>query len=107
MYHYGLIGNCQVSAHISDQASIDWLCFPKPDSPPVFGKLLDPEGGSFSISCEGASTCTQSYLPHTNILATHFKCKDGGEFRVLDFCPRFMQFGRMFRPVSLFRILEP
>lgn len=107
MYKYGLIGNCQVSAHVSDQASIDWLCFPKPDCPPVFGKLLDPDGGSFAIVPEGNFTCTQSYLLHTNILATNFKCENDSEFRVIDFCPRFMQFGRMFRPISLFRIVEP
>ncbi|MGZ5545717.1 MAG: glycoside hydrolase family 15 protein [Limisphaerales bacterium] len=107
MYHYGLIGNCQISAHVSDQASIDWFCVPKPDSPPVFGKLLDPDGGSFSVVPEGEFSTSQSYIPHTNILLTHFKCRDGGEFRVIDFCPRFSQFGRMFRPVSLMRMIEP
>ena len=107
MYNYGLIGNCQVSAHISGNGSIDWLCLPKPDSPPVFGKILDPEGGNFEVIPEGEYTCTQNYLPHTNILVTHYKTSEGSEFRVTDFCPRFIQYGRLFRPPSLFRIVEP
>ncbi|MGZ6480330.1 MAG: glycoside hydrolase family 15 protein [Bdellovibrionales bacterium] len=107
MYDYGLIGNCQISAHISSQASVDWLCLPKPDSPPVFGKLLDPEGGNFTVVPEGEFSSIQSYVPHTNILVTEFKLKNGGEFRVIDFCPRFVQYGRMFRPACLFRMIEP
>ena len=50
MYPYGLIGNCQMSALVSDRGSVDWMCLPRPDSPPVFGRLLDPEGGHFSIT---------------------------------------------------------
>jgi GH15 family glucan-1,4-alpha-glucosidase len=47
MYPYGLIGNCQISALIRDQGSIDWLCLPRPDSPPVFGRILNPKGDTF------------------------------------------------------------
>lgn len=107
MYKYGLIGNCQIAAHVSERASIDWLCLPKPDSPPVFGRLLDPDGGSFGVVPDGEFTVHQKYISHTNILVTDFKIKGGGEFRVTDFCPRFMQYGRVFRPVALFRIVEP
>jgi len=107
MYEYGLIGNCQISAHVSNHGSIDWLCLPKPDSPPVFGKILDPEGGHFSIAPEGEYTSRQHYIPHTNILITEFHTREGQEFRVIDFCPRFVQFGRMFRPTTLIRIVEP
>ncbi|MEQ1847251.1 MAG: trehalase-like domain-containing protein, partial [Nitrospira sp.] len=73
MYQYGLIGNCQISALISAQGSLDWLCLPRPDSPPIFGKILDQEGGQFSISASipsSETTTTQQYLPNTNILIT-------------------------------------
>ncbi|WP_230314426.1 trehalase-like domain-containing protein [Candidatus Contendibacter odensensis] len=40
MYPYAIIGNCQVSALVSERASIDWYCAPRPDSEPLFGKLL-------------------------------------------------------------------
>ena len=110
MYPYGLIGNCQISALISDQGSIDWLCLPRPDSPPVFGRILDPEGGHFSISSpappETVAT-TQRYLPNTNILVTTVSLQNGDSFQITDFCPRFEQYGRIYRPAALFRIVEP
>lgn len=109
MYPYGLIGNCQVSALISNNGSVDWLCLPRPDSEPVFGRLLDPDGGDFSITFSDATNIlsTQRYVENTNILITEMKDPSGARFRITDFCPRFQQFGRMFRPHSLFRIVEP
>ncbi|MGH7442328.1 MAG: glycoside hydrolase family 15 protein [bacterium] len=107
MYPYGLIGNCQCSGLVSVEASLDWLCLPRPDSAPVFGRLLDPEGGHFSIAPAGAYQATQTYLENTNVLVTRFKCADGSSFQVTDFCPRFGQYGRVYRPLSLFRIVEP
>ncbi|MGH7253755.1 MAG: trehalase-like domain-containing protein, partial [Nitrospiraceae bacterium] len=41
MYRYGLVGNCHVAALVSDEGSMDWLCLPRPDSPPAFGRILD------------------------------------------------------------------
>ena len=107
MYAYGIVGNCQVSALVSEKGSLDWLCLPRPDSAPVFGKLLDPEGGCFVVEPEGEYTSEQTYLRHTNILKTVYKTKDGAEFSVTDFCPRFNQFGRIFRPIHFIRIVEP
>lgn len=109
MYPYGLIGNCQISALISTQGSIDWLCLPRPDSDPIFGRILDPEGGFFSISmADQENTQTrQYYRENTNILVTELCDKSGNSLRITDFCPRFEQFGRMYRPMSIFRIVEP
>lgn len=107
MYPYGLIGNALCSALVSDKGSMDWMCFPRPDSEPVFGRLLDPDGGHFSIEPAGPYRSSQHYIPNTNILATHFECEDGSSFRVLDFAPRFVQYGRIYRPLSFFRIVEP
>ena len=110
MYQYGLIGNCQISALISAQGSLDWLCLPRPDSPPIFGKILDQEGGQFSISASipsSETTTTQQYLPNTNILITTISLPNGDAFRITDFCPRFLQYGRIYRPAALFRIVEP
>lgn len=109
MYNYGLVGNCNISALISDKASIDWLCLPRPDSDPVFGKILDPQGGAFSIhsSDEAELQSHQYYIENTNILVTELHLQNGDAFKITDFCPRFEQHGRMFRPLSLFRIIEP
>jgi GH15 family glucan-1,4-alpha-glucosidase len=45
----GLIGNCQFSALIDRRGSVAWCCWPRFDSEPSFGALLDPEGGAFSV----------------------------------------------------------
>jgi len=79
---------------------------PRFDSPPVFGALLDPDGGQFSIGAVGGEPGTQQYLPNTNVLETRFQGPDGS-FRVLDFAPRFIQYDRSFRPTKLIRIVEP
>jgi GH15 family glucan-1,4-alpha-glucosidase len=110
VYQYGLIGNCQISALISAQGSLDWLCLPRPDSPPVFGRILDQEGGQFSISSSAPAsetTTTQRYLPNTNILVTTVSLANGDAYQITDFCPRFLQYGRVYRPAALFRIVEP
>src|SRR5690606_41049964 len=69
MYRYGLIGNCEASALVSDTGAVEWFCLPRPDSPPVFGALLDPEGGDFAIlPPEGALDIDteQYYTENTN-----------------------------------------
>ncbi|MFO0706330.1 MAG: glycoside hydrolase family 15 protein [Nitrospira sp.] len=110
MYPYGLIGNCQMSALIGTDGSLDWLCAPRPDSPPVFGRLLDPDGGHFSVAPGTPDlriATHQEYLLNTNILVTSITLSNGDAYRITDFCPRFEQYGRMYRPAALFRIVEP
>jgi GH15 family glucan-1,4-alpha-glucosidase len=110
MYRFGLIGNCQTSALIGESGQISWLCLPRPDSPPVFGNLLDPEGGHFSIEAGDRSQVrksTQRYIQNTNILMTRVELMNGDAFQITDFCPRYEQHGRVYRPLSLFRIVEP
>jgi len=103
----GLIGNCQFSALVHNSGEIAWCCLPRFDSEPVLSTLLDSEdGGRFRIGPAGGETGTQRYLPNTNILETTFRTSTGS-FRVIDFAPRFLQFGRAFRPTQLLRIVEP
>lgn len=103
----GLIGNCQIAAHVRRDGAIVWSCMPRFDSPPVFGALLDErEGGRFVVSPASREVGTQRYLPNTNVLETRFDTADGS-FRVLDFAPRFILYDRPFRPTKLVRIVEP
>jgi len=103
----GLIGNCQIAAHVRCDGAIVWCCLPRFDSPPVFGALLDEQdGGRFSIGPAVPSPGVQRYLPNTNVLETRFDTPEG-TFRVLDFAPRFIQYERSFRPTKLVRIVEP
>jgi hypothetical protein len=78
---------------------------PRPDSPPVFGALLDPQGGSFLIQPEGDFESRQFYIPNTNVLTTEFWNAEG-RFHVLDFCPRFDE-GGMYRPNAVVRVVLP
>src|SRR3954447_13309659 len=85
---HGLIGDLQTSALISTDATIDWFCCPRFDSPSVFASLLDVQrGGHFSIRPQTDGYVTkQLYLPGTAILMTRFLTPDGvGE--VCDFMP--------------------
>jgi GH15 family glucan-1,4-alpha-glucosidase len=103
----GLIGNCQFSALVHSSGEIVWCCLPRFDSEPVFSTLLDSkDGGRYLIGPAGGETGTQRYQPNTNILETTFQTETGS-FRVIDFAPRFLQFGRAFRPTQLMRIVEP
>jgi GH15 family glucan-1,4-alpha-glucosidase len=110
MYPYGLVGNCHTSALIGLNGSVEWMCAPRPDSPPVFGRLLDPDGGHFSITSiinTAEIKTEQRYLPNTNILLTTVILPNGDAFQITDFCPRFEQYGRIYRPAALFRLVEP
>jgi len=102
----GLVGNCQCAALVSNTGDVVWCCLPRFDSEPVFGALLDEDGGSFAVRPSDGSIGVQSYLPNTNVLETRFTTPEGS-FRVVDFMPRFSLHGRFFRPTQLHRIVEP
>jgi GH15 family glucan-1,4-alpha-glucosidase len=53
--HLGLIGNCQCAALVDRSGAIVWCCLPRFDSEPVFGALLDPDGGRFLIGAADGS----------------------------------------------------
>lgn len=102
----GLIGNCQYSALVAATGDVVWCCMPRFDAEPMFGALLDDDGGRFSVRPADGSPGTQRYLENTNVLETRFETPEG-TFRVLDFAPRFTLHDRGFRPTKLIRIVEP
>ncbi|MBC7661833.1 MAG: glycoside hydrolase family 15 protein [Chitinophagaceae bacterium] len=107
MYQLGLVGNCQVSGLINQHGGLTWLCMPRPDSAPVFGDLLDSEGGTFTVCPVDHATIHQRYRTNTAILESEWTLSDEQKFKITDFCPRFEQHGRMYRPAAFFRIVEP
>ena len=85
---HGIIGNLRTAALVGKNGSIDWFCFPRFDSPSVFGAILDDKKGGFYriFPVNGEVTLKQVYWPDTNILITRFLSADGaGE--VIDFMP--------------------
>lgn len=70
---YGLIGNLHTAALVGRNGSIDWLCLPHFDSPPLFNALLDEaKGGFFQITAVDADDHRHIYFPETNVLITRF-----------------------------------
>jgi GH15 family glucan-1,4-alpha-glucosidase len=77
--NYGVIGDLTTAALVGMNASIDFMCFPRFDSPTIFGALLDhAKGGSFQLApISGEFKNKQRYLPDTNILLTRFLGESG------------------------------
>jgi GH15 family glucan-1,4-alpha-glucosidase len=84
---YGVIGDMHSAALVSVGGSIDWLCFPRFDSPSVFARLVDHEnGGHFAIHPVGDYQREHAYLPESNVLVVTFRTT-GGTVTVTDFMP--------------------
>jgi GH15 family glucan-1,4-alpha-glucosidase len=84
---YAFLGNCQSTALVSRDGSIDWCCFQRFDSRPCFGRLLDwRKGGHCSMTASGTDRATRGYIQGTNILETRIQTTSG-VLTVTDFLP--------------------
>ena len=81
---YAFLSDCRTSALVSRNGSVDWLCLPRFDSPPVLGRLLDDDAGHLVVRpTDSAAVAERRYLPHTLVLETTWTCADG-TLQVLD-----------------------
>jgi len=75
---YGFLSNCEQSCLVAPNGAVEWLCLPRPDSPSVFGALLDRAAGTFRI---GPSTTQvpqhRRYVPGTMVLETTWQTPTG------------------------------
>jgi GH15 family glucan-1,4-alpha-glucosidase len=66
------------SCLVAPNGAVEWLCLPRPDSPSVFGALLDRAAGTFRI---GPSTTQvpqhRRYVPGTMVLETTWQTPTG------------------------------
>ncbi len=83
---YALLGDCRSAALVSRAGSVDWLCWPRFDSPACFAALLGTDqNGSWRIApAEPVLRVSRAYRPGTLILETLFETA-AGSVAVLDF----------------------
>jgi GH15 family glucan-1,4-alpha-glucosidase len=75
---YAFLSDCEVSTLIAPDGAVEWLCLPRPDSPSVFGALLDRSAGLFRFSPSNANVPDQRrYVPGTNVLETTWHTPSG------------------------------
>lgn len=105
----GVIGNGGLGALVDAQARIVWCCFPAFDGDPAFCSLLSPrhDAGYYDVSLEHQISSEQRYETNSAILVTVLHDANGGAVEVIDFAPRFRQYGRYYHPVMLMRRLRP
>jgi alpha,alpha-trehalase len=75
---YAFLSDCETTCLIAPDGCVEWLCLPRPDSPSVFGALLDRSAGSFRF---GPSTTSvphhRRYIPGTMVVETTWHTATG------------------------------
>jgi GH15 family glucan-1,4-alpha-glucosidase len=104
-----VIGNGRTAALVDPTSRIVWWCYPRFDSDPIFSRLLagKEEKGFSDIVLDDLAEYQSEYVRNTAIVSTLLTDRQGGKVRITDFVPRFRQFGRVFRPPQIYRIIEP
>jgi len=104
-----LVGNCSFGALVDKLGTVKWCCLPRFDGDPVFCSLLRRTNdiGFYEITLEGFSHSKQYYVKNTGVLKTELYNKNGDALEITDFAPRFMMFGRAYRPIMFIRIVKP
>jgi GH15 family glucan-1,4-alpha-glucosidase len=75
---YAFLSDCETCALVAPSGQVEWLCLPRPDSPSVFGGLLDRSAGVFGLQPVGASVPSQRrYLPGSLVLETTWQTPTG------------------------------
>ena len=75
---YGFLSDCENSCLVAPDGSVEWLCLPRPDSPSVFGALLDRSAGFFQFGPTKTRVPHQRrYTPGTMVMETTWHTPTG------------------------------
>lgn len=74
---YAALGDGRSVALIAPDGSTDWWCVPNLDSPAMFDRLLQRDGGAFVLRPEDAFTAERHYRPDSNVLETRIETATG------------------------------
>ena len=85
---YALIGDTQTAALVGRDGSIDWLCFPRFDSPACFAALLGDTSNGRWLICpqERPAHISRRYRGGSLVLDTEFQTSSG-KVRLVDCMP--------------------
>jgi GH15 family glucan-1,4-alpha-glucosidase len=82
---YGLIGDTRTAALVGTDGSIDWMCLPRFDSPPIFGRLVGgDEAGCFMIGPDEPATLVDSRYRGDTATLERTWAVDGGRLVLAD-----------------------
>jgi len=75
---YAVIGNCETIAMVGRDGSIDWLCWPRFESPACFAALLGtPDNGRWLLAPTEQARSERRYRAGTLVLETTFSSASG------------------------------
>ncbi|MGV9804891.1 glycoside hydrolase family 15 protein [Micromonospora chersina] len=76
---YGLLGDTRTAALVAADGGIDWLCVPRFDGEPLFGRLVGgPEAGTFRVGpAQPGPVVDRRYRHHTATLETTWAAGGG------------------------------
>src|ERR687890_1804633 len=75
---YAFLSDCEATALIGANGSVEWMCVPRMDSPSIFGAMLDRDAGHFRIGPAGVHVPTsRAYLPGTMVVETTWDAPGG------------------------------
>ena len=75
---YGMLGDGESCALIGRDGSIDWLCWPRLDSPALFASLLGgTENGRWIIEADGPAEIERRYEDDSMVLETEHRTRSG------------------------------
>ncbi len=74
---HALLSDCRSMAIVDRAGSVEWLCWPRVDGPSLFGRVLDPGAGHWSITPAGDATVERRYVERTMALETTFTTSTG------------------------------
>src|SRR5258706_11905031 len=74
---HSVISDCRSIALIDRSGSVEWLCWPRVDAPSVFGRLLDPTAGHWSVAPVADAVVQRRYLDRSMVLETTFATASG------------------------------
>ncbi len=114
LHDFGLIGNSRTSAIIDNNGRIIWWCFPIFDSHPLCNALVPScdcskradDTGFIDVLFEKVRSKGQYYIRNTPVLVTRFADNAHNVIETVDFAPCYIQYGRMFTPPTIVRIIR-